>query len=300
MNRDFTDDTFLARWLNGELSVEEVKAFEQSKDFHYYKKIAETSTLLEAPFFDKKKAFQAVLQNKMAAKRKSAFSYLPYWIAASIAIIMGALFLFPSTTTFKSQFGELLAFNLPDGSSVKLNAKSDLSFNKKKWDEKRELNLKGEAYFKVIPGSKFTVHTQLGDVSVLGTEFNVHSRDNYFEVQCFKGRVKVDFMSDEIILKAGDAVRFIDEAKEIWKFSQQVPSWTKGESSFENLPLKDVILAIERHYDVRFKVKGVDLNQRFTGSFTHDSLEIALKSVFLPMGIGYKIKDKKQILLFPK
>ncbi|RXQ89008.1 DUF4974 domain-containing protein [Ancylomarina salipaludis] len=300
MNKDFTDDTFLARWLNGELSVEEVKAFEQSEDYNYYKKIAETSALLEAPFFDKKKAFQAVLQNRMAVKSKSAFPYWSYWLAASIAIIMGGVFLFPSETTYKSQLGEQIAFNLPDGSSVKLNSMSDLSFNKKNWDRKRELNLNGEAYFKVIHGSKFTVHTQQGDVSVLGTEFDVHSRDKYFEVQCFKGRVKVDFKDDETILKAGDAVRFIEETKELWTFSQQVPSWTKGESTFENLPLKEVILAIERQYAVRFKVKGVDLNQRFTGSFTHDNLELALKSVFLPMGIEYKIKDKKQILLFRK
>ena len=300
MNKDFTDDTFLARWLNGELSVEEVKAFEQSEDYNYYKKIAETSALLEAPFFDKKKAFQAVLQNRMAAKSKSVFPYWSYWLAASIAIIMGVLFLFPSETTYKSQLGEQIAFNLPDGSSVKLNSKSDLSLNKKNWDRKRELNLNGEAYFKVIHGSKFTVHTQQGDVSVLGTEFNVYSRDKYFEVQCFEGRVKVDFKDDETILKAGDAVRFIEETKELWTFSQQVPSWTKGESTFENLPLKEVILALERQYAVRFKVKGVDLNQRFTGSFTHDNLELALKSVFLPMGIEYKIKDKKQILLFRK
>jgi len=300
MNKDFTDDTFLARWLNGELSDEEVKAFEQSKYFQSYKKIAETSALLEAPFFDRKKVFQAVLQNRMAAKKKAAIPIWSYWLAASIAIIMGVFFLLPSETNYKSQFGEQIAFNLPDGSSVRLNSKSALSFQEKKWDEKRELDLKGEAYFKVIPGSKFTVHTLRGDVSVLGTEFNVLSRDNYFEVHCFEGRVSVRFMGDDIILKAGDAVRYIDEDKEIWKFSQQTPSWTKGESTFENLPLEEVVLALERHYGIRFKASGVDLKQRFTGSFTHDNLELALKSVFYPMGIDYKIKDKKQILLFRK
>jgi len=300
MNKDFADDTFLARWLNGELSDEEVKAFEQTEDFHSYKKIAETASLLEAPFFDKKKAFQTLLQNRKAVKPKPRITNWTYWLAASVAIIMGIFFLMPSETTYKSQLGEQIAFNLPDDSSVKLNSMSELSFRERKWDEKRELDLKGEAYFKVVPGSKFTVHTNRGDVSVLGTEFNVQSRNNYFEVHCFEGRVKVDFMGDGIILKAGDAVRFIDEDKESWTFSQQSPSWTKGESTFENLPLKEVVLALERHYKIRFEASGIDINQRFTGSFCHDNLELALKSVFYPMEIEYKIRGKKTILLFRK
>lgn len=137
-------------------------------------------------------------------------------------------------------------------------------------------------------------------MSVLGTEFNAHSRNNYFEVLCFEGRVKVDFMNDTIILKAGDAVRFMDEDKESWIFTQQSPSWTKGESTFENLPLKEVVKALERHYKIHFEFKNIDLKQRFTGSFTHDNLELALKSVFYPMGIKYKLRGKKPILLYRK
>lgn len=300
MQNNFTDDTFLARWLNNELSDEEVKAFEKTEDYYAYKRIATTSALLEKPSFDKGKAFQKLLQNRMAAKRKPIITLLPFWLAASVAILMGIFFLLPSETAYKSLSGEQLAFNLPDGSKVRLNSTSEISFHEKKWDNKRELNLKGEAYFKVIPGSKFKVLTDRGDVSVLGTEFNVHSRNNFFEVFCFEGRVKVNFMGDSIILKAGDAVRFMDKDKESWVFSQQSPSWTKGESAFENLPLKEVAKALERHYKVRFDARGLDLNQRFTGSFTHDNLELALKAVFYPMGIKYKIRGKKPILLYRK
>jgi len=300
MQNNFTGDTFLARWLNNELSDEEVKAFEKSEDFYAYKRIAETSSLLGKPTFNKEKAFQQVLQTRMTVKRKPVIPLWSYWLAASVAILIGIFSLLPSESVYKSLGGEQLAFNLPDGSNVKLNSKSKISFHERKWDDKRELNLNGEAYFKVTPGSRFTVHTNRGDVSVLGTEFNVHSRNNYFEVLCYEGRVKVDFMGDAIILKAGDAVRFIKEEKESWSFSQQSPSWTKGESVFENLPLKEVVKALERHYKVHFETKGIDLNQRFTGSFTHDNLELALKSVFYPMGVKYKLRGKKPILLYRK
>lgn len=300
MQNNFTDDTFLARWLNNELSTEEVKAFEKTKDFYAFKRIVETSSLLEKPVFDKEKAFQKLLQNRMAAKRKPASTLWSYWIAASVAIVIGIFFLLPSKAIYKSKSGEQLALNLPDGSRVKLNSKSEISFRERKWDEKRELDLKGEAYFEVIPGSKFIVHTNRGDVSVLGTEFNVQSRNNYFEVLCFEGQVKVDFLRDSIILKAGNAVRFIDGDKESWIISQQYPPWTKEESSFENLPIKVVIEALERHYKISFEARNINLNQRFTGSFTHDSLELALKSVFYPMGIKFKVRNKKPILLYQK
>ncbi len=300
MNKDFTDDTFLARWLDGKLSDVELEAFEKRGDFHSYKKIVDTANMLKAPAFDTEKAFKALLKSRGAIIRKPAYSIWSYAVAASVAIIMGIFFLFPSEIKFNSQLGEQLAFNLPDGSSVKLNAKSELSFVKKTWKEKRDLNLNGEAYFKVNKGSKFTVHTNKGNVSVLGTEFNVFARDNYFEVQCFEGRVKVDYMGSAVILKAGDAIRYINDNEELWTFTQQSPAWVKGESTFKNLPLKEVVLALERHYKIHFEAKGVDLSQRFTGSFTHDNLKLALKSVFYPMDIKYKIKDKNQVLLFRK
>jgi Fe2+-dicitrate sensor, membrane component len=66
---------------------------------------------------------------------------------------------------------------------VNLNSSSQLSYSKNKWDSKREVTLNGEAFFKVSKGSTFDVITLNGKVSVLGTQFNVKQRENYFEVK---------------------------------------------------------------------------------------------------------------------
>ena len=300
MKNNFNDDTFLARWLSNKLSDEELKLFEQSEDFETYKKIAHTSRLLKKPDFNEHDAFQSFLQNRTKKKKKTFQSSWVYLFAASVAILIGIFIFTPSETKYESKLGEQLTFNLPDGSKVELNAKSKISFNGKTWDENRNLNLKGEAYFKVIEGSKFTVQTEKGIVSVLGTEFNVNSRENYFDVQCFEGRVRVETKIDTLILMAGDAIRLTGDTKENYTISHQLPLWNYNESNFENLALKQVILELERQYLIRFNSDNIDSNKRFTGSFCHDNLKIALKTVFDPMGINYKIDSQNQLILSKK
>ncbi len=300
MQNNFNDDTFLARWLSDKLSDEELKIFEQSENFETYKKIANTSRLLKKPNFDEKKAFQSFLQKKKNEKEKSSPFSWTYFVAASVAILIGVFFFIPSDTKYESELGEQLAFSLPGGSAVKLNAKSKISFKAKSWDKNRNVNLNGEAYFKVVEGSKFTIQTEKGMVTVLGTEFNVNSRKNYFEVQCFDGRVQVATKTDLLILKAGDAIRFVGDQNENWTLSHQLPLWTRNESHFENLALKYVILELERHYHIRCNPDQIDLNQRFTGSFCHDDLDLALKIVFNSMGINYRIDSQNQLILSAK
>ena len=59
MNKNY-DDTFLARWLNNELTSKELEEFEASSDFLIYKKIAEKSSELKPPSFNKEEAFKNI------------------------------------------------------------------------------------------------------------------------------------------------------------------------------------------------------------------------------------------------
>ena len=107
----------------------------------------------------------------------------------------------------KTAFGEQKIIELPDGSQVTMNSKSLIEFNPDSWESNRILKLSGEAYFKVNKGSQFTFNTKNGNVIVLGTEFNVNSLDNYFEVICYEGKVKVEKNTKEYILTPGKTVR---------------------------------------------------------------------------------------------
>jgi ferric-dicitrate binding protein FerR (iron transport regulator) len=66
------------------------------------------------------------------------------------------------------------------------------------------------------------------------------------------------------------------------------PGWINKESTFESLPLYLVILELERQFNVSIESSGVDTEQKFTGSFSHMDLSLALKSVLTPFNISFQ------------
>lgn len=80
--------------------------------------------------------------------------------------------------------------DFPDGSKAYVNKNSSLKYNKS--FEQRIVTQKGEVFYSVTKGtSPFIVKTETGDITVLGTEFNVKSSSNQLEVEVEKGVVEI-------------------------------------------------------------------------------------------------------------
>ena len=183
---------------------------------------------------------------------------------------------------------------LPDSSEILLNAESKVSYSEKNWETKREISLDGEAFFKVAKGKKFTVTTQQGKVTVLGTQFNVENRDDFFEVTCYEGLVSVTFNGTEFKLPAGNSAVAIDGI--IKKSKVEVngqPSWVNNESTFKSIPLKYVLAELQRQHDLEVSLDDIDENQLFTGTFSNSNLDLALKSISTPLQISFKLEGNK-------
>ena len=164
--------------------------------------------------------------------------------------------------------------------------------HKKQWKNKREVQLDGEAFFKVAKGKRFTVSTSSGSVSVLGTQFNVENRNGFFEVTCYEGLVSVLYNEKETKLPAGTSFVVISgEIQDSPKPKTLQPSWMRNESSFVSIPLKYVFDELERQYNVEVNTQNVDLNQLFTGTFSNTDLKIALESISTPSQISYKLGE---------
>lgn len=295
------DDTFLARWMNNDLSEVELDDFKNHPDFLLYNRIATKSQELVAPTYDKSALFtkvQGSIDNtRKKGKVRSLYSTITIAIAASVAILFGVFQFINSPTTYTTDFGEQMAVHLPDGSEVILNSKSEIAFNEKNWNVNRKVELIGEGFFKVKKGSKFTVETEKGNVAVLGTQFNVTTDKNLMEVSCYEGKVKVSSQKKVIFLTRGKAYRNINGTSEEWEFNDEEPSWKNGESSFVSIPLKYVIKAIENQYSVEVDTEKINIDHKFTGAFTHKNLSIALETVFKPLKINATIVDKNRITL---
>ncbi|PHS07540.1 MAG: anti-sigma factor [Kordia sp.] len=301
METNYNNELF-TRWLNDELSPEELREFEKSPKFSLYQKIAQKSSELNTPEFNQDRVFGKI-KSQLATQQKptKVKKLLPKFIfsaAASVVVLLGLFFFLNRTTSYSTSYGEQLAITLPDNSEVILNTNSTLSYTTQNWKENRVLNLNGEAYFKVKKGSDFIVESTIGTVSVLGTQFNLNTKDTTFEIKCFEGKVKVKTANHNRILTQGKAFRQLkDTTAEDFNIKEALPSWTQGESTFNSAPLSQVIIALEHQYNIKINTSKIDSSQKFTGSFTHNNLNVALQTVFVPLRINPSQVDTKNIVL---
>ncbi|MGO4772322.1 FecR family protein [Flavobacterium sp. W22_SRS_FK3] len=204
--------------------------------------------------------------------------------------------------------GGIYAVNLSDGTKVWLNSESSLRYPVEFSGDTRTVTLEGEAYFEVAknPQSPFTVKTKSGDVTVLGTHFNVSSyiEDQVFATTLVEGKVKVSDITDAsnktvAILTPGQQA-IINHKKEGIAVAEVDASvytaWKEGKFYFENENLKNILTKMARWYNFTVKFEQKALEQiKFTGIVLKDEpvdrfLDIISKS----SNVKYKITKVKQ------
>lgn len=292
-------ENYLAKWLNNELTEEELAAFKESDEYASYQRIIEASDSLNGPDFDMENALEAV-KNKRTLHESKVVQLKPFrrflQVAVAVMIIMIGSYFYLNTLdeSFSTQYAQNEEVILPDSSKIILNADSEISFNPKKWDKNRNVTLKGEAFFKVAKGKRFTVATDHGTVAVLGTQFNVENRKGFFEVTCFEGLVGVTYNGKETKLPAGTSFMVVDGnivASETPKSS--TPSWLNKESTFKSIPLKYVLAEFQRQHDIQVETQNIDLGKLFTGTFSNTNTDLALQSISVPSQLQFKLDGKK-------
>lgn len=216
-----------------------------------------------------------------------------YAAAAVVAVILSLpVFAYFHTTDVIVARGEYLSVELPDGSKVKLNAESRLSLKPYWWPISREVEMVGEAFFEVTKGSRFAIKTSNGLVTVLGTSFNVFSREDQFKVFCMTGRVEVASGDESAILTPNKQVVLKEDQLVESESSNPTMSigWTKGMFYFENTPLSDVVREIERQYNITVDCPK-DLDYYYTGNFSREKKpQEVLQIIGKPFGLTLKIK----------
>ncbi|MEM6686971.1 MAG: FecR domain-containing protein [Bacteroidota bacterium] len=292
-------DELIQKWLDHALTPAEMEAFKKLDDYEELIKMQTALQYFKAPEVDVDAAYTTVTTTQKDTPKTSSW-FAPLLKIAAVLVIGFSIYYYttlPTLTTFDTIAANKTLIALPDASEVSLNAVSSLSFDKDAWEEKREVNLEGEAYFKVAKGKTFSVITDDGIVTVLGTEFNVKQRNDLFEVFCYEGSVQVTFKDMDIVLKPGQRYLILD-GKEFRNEEENLkePTWIHNESSFKSLPLREVILEFERQYDVTIEAKNIDTSKIITGSFTHTDIDTALQSITLPFNLKYQKKQNSIIL----
>ena len=192
---------------------------------------------------------------------------------------------------------------LADGSTVKINAESELSYKKGLGKDHRNVILSGEAYFDVEKGDiPFIVEFGSASVEVLGTEFNIHTRGTDINVSVLEGIVKVSGTEDkqDIVLTAGQKVNFIQgfnpgtpEKIDHKKY----PGWIYNRLILDQTNLRAVCKEIERKFDVKIEFTSVDLgNIIVTGIIEADELNPVMETLATLAQRSFKFEKDTYII----
>lgn len=258
--------------------------------------------------------FQRIMQkadHELSPSRKFLF---PFWmkIAAGLtAIILISAFVYQyvtanQITSYTTAYGETRTLTLDDGSVVTLNSNSSLRM-KPHWQQNqaRVVTLTGEAFFKVkhtLNHQKFVVETD-GDmkVVVLGTEFNVNSRDEVSQVVLSSGKVQVVTESEkDITMAPGEMVAFEQDEKKWVKKSvdtKYFTSWRNNLLLFRETSLEEIALLLKSNFGYNIVFEDDSIRElAFTGSNPADSPELLLETLQKSFGLAIDRRGQELFL----
>lgn len=192
-------------------------------------------------------------------------------------------------------------FTLSDGTKVWINSDSELTFPVAFVGNKREVFVKGEAYFEVEHDEEhpFIVHASDVAIQVLGTKFNVSAYEESRRVvtTLTQGAVNIEYAGYYANLKPGDQA--VADIQNQTVNSMQVEtgmyvSWIKGIFEYENMPLSEIAVQLSRWYDVDFSFSAPEFkDRRFTGAVKkYDVLNDVLKIIEKTTNVSFMIDGK--------
>ena len=194
--------------------------------------------------------------------------------------------------------------SLSDGSKIYLNAGSKLSYSKDYDSESRKVSLNGEAYFDVKKGiNPFIISTEYAEITVLGTKFNVRSRDDGFEVGVNEGAVKVHNDLQSMELSQGEQIDINPEYPKTFSSSKMAdfyPGWKNNKLICDNSSLVKICDELERIYNVKINFKNESQkNISISGiiNLNPSNLESVLSSISLLSKLEFKLRGDSYIVL---
>ncbi len=169
-------------------------------------------------------------------------------------------------STARSEYKYIL---LPDSTQVWLNAASTLEYPDRFDPYKREVVLKGEAYFDVKHADKkpFIIYTGKVSTEVLGTAFNIKAYPDMekITVSVKRGKVKVNYDHRQVaLLTKGQEVMISSDglaARERKVKEELASAWHEGNLVYDDYTITDLITDLARVYDARIEVRDPAIRQ---------------------------------------
>jgi transmembrane sensor len=207
---------------------------------------------------------------------------------------------------------------LQDGSIVSLYPQSKIRYPKPFSEKKREVYLKGQAFFKITknPSKSFWVYTEKISTQVLGTSFMVKAFENMKDaiVEVKTGKVSVytrqdlekaknenETMMAGVILTPNQQVSFSKSeerfVKSIVEKPEEIIKVVKEEFRFEEVPMSSVFSLLEKTYGISVIYDAKTMEGCFlTANLEEESLYEKLNIISKITHSTYEIVDAQIII----
>ncbi len=253
-------------------------------------------------------------QQKLNARKRSfkLNTYLKYAAVFILAIGISSLYFYYQNENQSAQSSKLLNTSvvaedgqrskviLPDSSVVWLNSGTQLIYNSNFGNTNRNINLVGQAFFQVTKNKKLPLVVSCDDlkIKVLGTMFdvNAYSGDENISVTLQSGSVELLNSNDESFrykLVPGEMAKFNSHSKKVVISEvnvERLTAWTDGILYFNDSPMKEVLIKLERKYNIDIEVLNPQINQSvFTATIKNETLEEIFKSIEYSCSVHCKI-----------
>ena len=255
--------------------------------------------------FDPKKALarsqNGSLHRSLSLSKRTVMLKRIAGVAAAAAV---GIFLYLSWLTSWTDYAAYdiaQTFTLPDSSSVTLAPGSTLRLQKHK--DKRLVQMTGKVYFNVRHDDRapFRVDAGSGFVKVLGTRFQVDSRDP-ISVSVVSGKVLFSAIrsgEEALILTKGQSAVLDPAASKPVEITPKHPNpaaWATGEFIYDNTPLPEVLSELSEYYDVTLVAfdagHSSGESRRLSGEFSTSSLQEILNLINSALGTDIQIESQ--------
>lgn len=202
-----------------------------------------------------------------------------------------------SYNTLKTGNGEQIEVLLVDGTSIWLNAASELKFPTTFAGAKnRRVELTGEGYFEVYKNKNvpFIVHTDKQEVQVLGTHFNINSyaEDAAAKTTLLEGSVMIN---QKTIIKPGQQASGSGLNITTSDIDTELAvAWKNNKFMFEQENIQGIMNRIKRWYNVEIVYSGEVSKQLYTGSVSRfANVSKVLEILELTGNVHFKIEGRR-------
>lgn len=316
-------DEQIMKLFSGEISPEDKAALiawinesnENKKYFQQLENIWHTAHPLFNPAdIDVEKARTNILK-RLESKSGRKIPFIVWWQRVAAILIIPVLLLagiqffqgsfkksYIAYQEILSPLGMKSKITLPDGSVVWLNSGSKLKYPVEFTSDKREIQLSGEAFFKVHSDKKhpFVVSTKNLQVIATGTAFNIesYSNDSIAAVTLLEGKLNVEIgekYTQKIVPNERLIFNYRTNKYAISKTDAKYWCvWKDGILAFRDEPLEDVFKRIGRTYNVDIIVKDKTVGQQlYRATFEGESLDEILRLLKISAPIKYKRFDRQ-------